>query len=127
MLGLEIFVGALFGLGYLRYCQYLASMRFIGVQEIRRNNSLHRRRNEGIRQTIEHGRRIQLLEVMPTTTPKNVVDSELLQCSICLSNYEEDDVIRVLVCGHHFHKSCCDAWLVANPSCPVCRSNPFPK
>jgi hypothetical protein len=27
----------------------------------------------------------------------------------------------VLPCGHYMHKSCVDAWLFNNPSCPNCR------
>eukprot|EP00656_Telonema_subtile_P057437 TRINITY_DN9448_c0_g1_i2.p1 TRINITY_DN9448_c0_g1~~TRINITY_DN9448_c0_g1_i2.p1 ORF type:complete len:280 (-),score=63.50 TRINITY_DN9448_c0_g1_i2:141-980(-) len=43
-------------------------------------------------------------------------------CSICLSEYEEDEEIKHLPsCAHVFHVSCIDEWLVLNPSCPVCR------
>ncbi|CAG8550282.1 11218_t:CDS:2 [Paraglomus brasilianum] len=42
-------------------------------------------------------------------------------CSICLSSYEEDEELRHLWCGHHFHKDCVDEWLRLNRRCPMCR------
>uniref|UniRef100_A0A0A0LEU3 RING-type domain-containing protein n=1 Tax=Cucumis sativus TaxID=3659 RepID=A0A0A0LEU3_CUCSA len=48
-------------------------------------------------------------------------------CSICLVDYKDDDVLRLLPdCGHLFHCGCIDPWLRLNPSCPVCRTSPVP-
>eukprot|EP00457_Paulinella_chromatophora_P012023 gb/GEZN01012196.1/.p1 GENE.gb/GEZN01012196.1/~~gb/GEZN01012196.1/.p1 ORF type:complete len:300 (+),score=6.35 gb/GEZN01012196.1/:127-1026(+) len=46
------------------------------------------------------------------------------ECSICLCEYEQDDVLRVLPCNEHhqFHRSCADRWLEINASCPLCRT-----
>ncbi|CAN6330539.1 unnamed protein product [Urochloa humidicola] len=44
------------------------------------------------------------------------------QCIICLAEYEEKDVLRILpYCGHNFHMACIDLWLEQNTTCPVCR------
>lgn len=44
------------------------------------------------------------------------------QCVICLEEYEERDVLRVLPhCGHDFHMACIHVWLEQNSTCPVCR------
>ncbi|KAF8707086.1 hypothetical protein HU200_030318 [Digitaria exilis] len=44
------------------------------------------------------------------------------QCIICLAEYEEKDVLRILpYCGHDFHMACIDLWLEQNSTCPVCR------
>ncbi|XP_022156138.1 putative RING-H2 finger protein ATL69 [Momordica charantia] len=44
------------------------------------------------------------------------------QCSICLGDYEEKEVLRIMPkCGHSFHLSCIDEWLRKQSTCPVCR------
>ncbi|KAG6593689.1 putative RING-H2 finger protein ATL12 [Cucurbita argyrosperma subsp. argyrosperma] len=44
------------------------------------------------------------------------------QCSICLSEYEEKEVLRIIPkCGHSFHLACIDVWLRKQSTCPVCR------
>lgn len=44
------------------------------------------------------------------------------QCSICLSEYQENEVLRIMPkCGHSFHLSCIDIWLRKQSTCPVCR------
>ncbi|XP_027104686.1 RING-H2 finger protein ATL70-like [Coffea arabica] len=48
-------------------------------------------------------------------------------CSICLSDYKETDMLRLLPeCGHIFHLKCIDPWLMLHPTCPICRSSPLP-
>ncbi|KAL6131015.1 hypothetical protein ACLB2K_069393 [Fragaria x ananassa] len=48
-------------------------------------------------------------------------------CSICLCDYREFEMLRMMPeCRHHFHLMCLDAWLKLNGSCPVCRNSPLP-
>ncbi|CDP08747.1 unnamed protein product [Coffea canephora] len=48
-------------------------------------------------------------------------------CSICLCDYKESEMLRLLPdCKHYFHVTCIDAWLKLNASCPVCRNSPLP-
>ncbi|KAM7263766.1 hypothetical protein ACFE04_001449 [Oxalis oulophora] len=43
-------------------------------------------------------------------------------CSICLEDYEEKDMVRIIPeCEHLFHIKCVDPWLKKNSSCPICR------
>lgn len=47
---------------------------------------------------------------------------ENTQCTICLSEYQEKEVLRIMPkCGHSFHLSCIDVWLRKQSTCPVCR------
>ncbi|KAL5984748.1 hypothetical protein ACLOJK_041370 [Asimina triloba] len=48
-------------------------------------------------------------------------------CSICLCDYRDGEMLRMLPdCRHFFHLFCVDAWLRLNASCPVCRTSPLP-
>ncbi|KZV21835.1 hypothetical protein F511_13638 [Dorcoceras hygrometricum] len=48
--------------------------------------------------------------------------AEDAQCTICLSEYQEKEVLRIMPsCGHSFHLSCIDTWLRKQSTCPVCR------
>lgn len=48
-------------------------------------------------------------------------------CSICLCEYKEGEMLRMMPdCKHYFHLLCIDAWLKLNASCPVCRTSPMP-
>ncbi|KAM6600512.1 hypothetical protein CsatA_020121 [Cannabis sativa] len=48
-------------------------------------------------------------------------------CSICLADYNDSDLLRLLPdCGHLFHLTCVDPWLRQHPTCPICRNSPIP-
>ncbi|KAI9494261.1 hypothetical protein BDB00DRAFT_318509 [Zychaea mexicana] len=53
--------------------------------------------------------------------PITITPAEDAVCSICLSEYEQDDLVCKLWCGHHFHKDCVHEWLALNSSCPLCK------
>lgn len=44
------------------------------------------------------------------------------QCSICLGDYEDKEMLRVIPsCRHSFHLVCLDLWLQKQSTCPICR------
>jgi hypothetical protein len=44
------------------------------------------------------------------------------ECSICLSEFNDDSLVRLLKCEHGFHPECVDVWLKEYKyNCPVCR------
>ncbi|XP_057797058.1 RING-H2 finger protein ATL70-like [Salvia miltiorrhiza] len=48
-------------------------------------------------------------------------------CAVCLSDFKESEEVRLLPeCGHVFHRSCVDPWLMIHPTCPICRNSPLP-
>ncbi|GMH00470.1 hypothetical protein Nepgr_002309 [Nepenthes gracilis] len=54
-------------------------------------------------------------------------DKNNSMCSICLCDYKEAEMLRMMPdCKHFFHLCCLDAWLRLNGSCPVCRNSPLP-
>ncbi|KAL5572402.1 hypothetical protein UlMin_021999 [Ulmus minor] len=45
------------------------------------------------------------------------------ECAVCLSFFEEGEVIRKLPsCKHSFHADCIDMWLYSHSDCPLCRT-----
>ncbi|KAK8564198.1 hypothetical protein V6N13_005586 [Hibiscus sabdariffa] len=68
--------------------------------------------------------------------PPSVVDSiavfkyakgdgvvEGTDCSVCLTEFEEDETLRLLPkCSHAFHVPCIDTWLRSHTNCPMCRA-----
>ncbi|PKI45256.1 hypothetical protein CRG98_034336 [Punica granatum] len=52
---------------------------------------------------------------------------ECTECAVCLSEFEEGEELRRLLCGHTFHKGCLDTWLQQRlATCPLCRSKVLP-
>jgi hypothetical protein len=45
------------------------------------------------------------------------------QCSICHEPTLCTDTS--LQCGHTFHASCIDRWILINPTCPMCRHKEY--
>ncbi|XAR53363.1 hypothetical protein NMG60_11021896 [Bertholletia excelsa] len=47
---------------------------------------------------------------------------EGLECAVCLSKFEDIEILRLLPkCKHAFHINCIDQWLEKHSSCPLCR------
>lgn len=45
------------------------------------------------------------------------------ECSVCLSEFQEDETLRILPkCNHAFHIPCIDTWLRSHTNCPMCRA-----
>ena len=46
------------------------------------------------------------------------------ECSICLSLFQDEDKVKVLLrCHHGFHSKCVDKWLRTRSICPLCRKS----
>lgn len=46
-------------------------------------------------------------------------------CPICIENYQDEEIICLLDCDHHYHAKCLKDWLKINDVCPLCRSKVF--
>ncbi|KAL0410902.1 UNVERIFIED_CONTAM: RING-H2 finger protein ATL52 [Sesamum latifolium] len=46
------------------------------------------------------------------------------ECAVCLSEFRDDEPLRLLPkCSHAFHLPCIDTWLKSHSNCPLCRAN----
>ncbi|KAL5860077.1 hypothetical protein ACOSQ4_001373 [Xanthoceras sorbifolium] len=51
-------------------------------------------------------------------------DRSIYRCVVCLNEFQEQDMLRVLPkCSHAFHLDCIDIWLQSNANCPLCRTS----
>lgn len=67
-----------------------------------------------------------IIKTFPTFNYSHVKDYRKekygLECAICLSEFSDDDMLRLLnACCHVFHQECIDLWLESHKTCPVCR------
>lgn len=46
-----------------------------------------------------------------------------IDCGICTSNMEEDDMVIRLPCLHTYHADCLVPWLQMKSVCPTCKHN----
>ena len=51
----------------------------------------------------------------------NDVNIDDKSCVICLNDFDNDSLIKLLRCSHTFHSSCIDKWFETSYKCPVCR------
>ena len=58
------------------------------------------------------------------TRPESDPDQDpVLECAVCLSEFEEKETGRRLPkCNHSFHTECIDMWFHSHSTCPLCRS-----
>lgn len=42
-------------------------------------------------------------------------------CTVCLEDFQEGRLVRVLPCLHTYHVACIDEWLTESRICPVCK------
>ncbi|TQD97006.1 hypothetical protein C1H46_017405 [Malus baccata] len=76
----------------------------------------------------KEGLDVSLIQSFPTFEYASVNDFRIekygLECAICLVEFEDDSMLRLLTeCCHVFHKDCIDLWLESHKTCPFCRRN----
>jgi len=63
------------------------------------------------------------LRLLPTRKFRvGMYSQEDATCSICFTEYEEGEMLRVLYCRHHAHQQCLDQWLIKSGTCHLCRA-----
>lgn len=66
----------------------------------------------------------EVLQAMPTFKYDEIKDNITDNiCSICQCDYENDETLIKLPCGHFFHETCISIWLGQQSHvCPICRT-----
>ncbi|KAH8065294.1 ubiquitin-protein transferase [Aureococcus anophagefferens] len=79
---------------------------------------------------VSKGAASSAVDALPTCKYCDAADHGAIvgdQCAICRMEFEPDDVMRVLPCGHAEHAECLDQWLLINRSCPLCQKDVAPR
>lgn len=67
--------------------------------------------------TIRQPRETYVLEEMEQNS-----NDTTLTCSVCTEDFVENETVRILPCGHIYHRRCIDPWLLRfGGNCPLCR------
>lgn len=54
---------------------------------------------------------------------KSSSDEAATECVICLEEFQDGDLCKVLPqCNHVFHKECIISWMIHSNACPMCRA-----
>ncbi|XP_062090859.1 E3 ubiquitin-protein ligase ATL42-like [Humulus lupulus] len=109
-----MFVLTFFLLAYAKFCHRRESAVLLNRNQ-NQNQIGTSNRFSGIDKTV--------VESLPFFRFSSLKGSkEGLECSVCLSKFEDIEVLRLLPkCKHAFHISCIDYWLEKHSSCPLCR------
>ena len=81
------------------------------------------------RQRRPRGLDAEVVEAFPTmkyaeARALRVGKGGALECAVCLSEFEDEERLRLLPkCSHAFHPECIGEWLASHVTCPVCRCN----
>jgi E3 ubiquitin-protein ligase ATL6/9/15/31/42/55 len=81
------------------------------------------------RQRRPRGLDAEMVEAFPTmkyaeAKALRVGKGSTLECAVCLSEFEDEERLRLLPkCSHAFHPECIGEWLASHVTCPVCRCN----
>ncbi|KAI4389891.1 hypothetical protein MLD38_002061 [Melastoma candidum] len=62
------------------------------------------------------------LKRCPHTASTTGSTHEIEPCCICQEEYNSEDELGALECGHDFHRDCIKQWLMHKNSCPICKA-----
>lgn len=65
---------------------------------------------------------LKTVPIAPPVPPSDRTYFSFDECAICLSDFVDGDMVRVLPCGHVFHLPEIDSWLLkVKKFCPICK------
>lgn len=133
---------------YYEICAAVATFIVICVVVVRIRRALEEWRNQRFPVAEPHrtfslyniiigaGLSVEAIDALPKAVVQNGklrmcgvyqdVDEELdchaSSCSICLSDFAEEQVLLCLPCRHAFHRECLRSWLQRRNLCPLCKA-----
>mmetsp|Transcript_13751 Transcript_13751/g.31409 ORF Transcript_13751/g.31409 Transcript_13751/m.31409 type:complete len:114 (-) Transcript_13751:158-499(-) len=76
-----------------------------------------------LQEALEASRKQHLMGELPREKYERAHHADLVECELCLEDYEEGDELLRMPCMHLFHSKCVGPWLQKSYSCPVCNTD----
>mmetsp|Transcript_17712 Transcript_17712/g.38642 ORF Transcript_17712/g.38642 Transcript_17712/m.38642 type:complete len:273 (+) Transcript_17712:257-1075(+) len=71
---------------------------------------------------LKGGAELDQIKNLPTLTYGDLeAGCANAECSVCLDEFKNADLVNALPCGHHFHLTCIRRAMKVNNKCPYCR------
>jgi hypothetical protein len=113
-----------------RFLSEIERLRFQIVDDeeiIRDTKDALRRRRQKLRKFEKYMKQIEAISASNTKlflkshSSKDQFNINHDECCICLSLFEEGDILNITKCSHVYHFSCLSQWKKKQMSCPYCR------
>merc|ERR1712129_120503 len=78
-----------------------------------------------LQEAIEQSKKLHLLGELPREKYSPQQHPHLIECELCLEEYQEGDELLRLPCAHRFHSKCLEPWLQRSYTCPLCQTDTF--
>merc|ERR1719440_2481330 len=75
---------------------------------------------KALQQAIIQSQRAHLASNLPREKYNPTQHRDIIECELCLEEYNEGDELMRLPCMHAFHANCVSPWLQKAGNCPVC-------
>ena len=72
-------------------------------------------------ESIEKTDRIIKISSQNYSTLSDNIKKDIKSCTICISDFENEDMISITNCNHIFHTDCIKEWGKYKIECPICR------
>mmetsp|Transcript_17295 Transcript_17295/g.54106 ORF Transcript_17295/g.54106 Transcript_17295/m.54106 type:complete len:139 (+) Transcript_17295:1-417(+) len=90
----------------------------------RGRSSKSARQKKALEVVMEQSRREHMLSRLPFETYHAETCQDLIECELCLEEYQDGEELMRLPCLHVFHSACVTPWLLSKSSCcPVCQTD----
>ncbi|KAL5065457.1 hypothetical protein RYX36_027194 [Vicia faba] len=77
-----------------------------------------------LRLDVSRGLDPYVISSLPVFKYSSESQPDQVDCAVCLSEFEEGEMGRVLPkCNHSFHVDCIDMWFHCHSTCPLCRKS----
>lgn len=108
---------------YVRRCTRGSTSPLTDLQQQYARNAAAARPSQGLDRSV-----VEALPLVGYNLVKGLKGGkELSECAVCLSDFEDDEDLRLLPkCGHIFHPDCIDMWFHSHSTCPLCRASLLP-